>query len=125
MNSLQSAELRRYQTVGTESLLAAARPAQVIQLMLDGAVSRLAVTRGCIERGDTAGGGRALGQTVSLIGGLRDSLDHASGGELAARLDALYDYMIRTLLRAHLERDLVEMDDVARLLDDVLSLIHI
>ena len=38
------------------------------------------------------------------------------GGELAANLDALYDYMGRMLLQANLHNDEAKLDEVAELL---------
>ena len=47
------------------------------------------------------------------------SLDHAQGGALAGRLDALYDYVSRRLLHAQLNNDERAIDEVVDLLTPV------
>ena len=48
--------------------------------------------------------------------GLRASLDVESGGDLAERLAALYDYMAERLLFANLKNSLAAMEEVSELL---------
>ena len=53
--------------------------------------------------------------------GLKDSLDLERGGELAQNLNALYDYVQRTLLQAHLKVDESLLDECGRLMAEVAS----
>lgn len=105
-----------YRSVSTRASVEDAPPVRLVQLMFDGALARLAVARGQIERGDIQGKGQSLGKAVAIIGGLQQSLDLDRGGELAASLDALYDYLQRRLFRANVDNDLVVVDEVADLL---------
>ena len=50
--------------------------------------------------------------------GLKGCLD-PSGGEIAAQLSQLYDYMCRRLLLASLRNDAAGLDEVARLLSEL------
>lgn len=77
-------------------------------------------------RGDHEGRGRCIGETVSIVGGLQASLDQEKGGELAANLDALYDYMQRRLFRANADNDIAairEVMDLVRTLQEAWSAI--
>ena len=64
--------------------------------------------------------GSAISKAISIIdNGLRASLDKEAGGEIAANLDALYDYMSRRLLHANLKNDVTIIDEVHGLLADL------
>jgi flagellar protein FliS len=50
---------------------------------------------------------------------LAAALDYERGGELARQLGALYDYMVRTLMRANLHSDAALITEVETLLDTI------
>lgn len=108
--------LRQYQQVNTQSGVAYASPHRLIQMLMEGALERIAVAKGCIQRQDIAAKGEQIGKAIDIIGGLRDGLNMEAGGEIAANLDALYDYLQRQLLQANLHSDLAILDEVADLL---------
>ena len=56
---------------------------------------------------------------MAIIGELNAALDFSAGGQVAANLSALYDYMVRRLLQASLENKVELLDEVARLLQDI------
>ena len=70
-------------------------------------------------RNDIGKKGEVIGQAVSIIGGLRSSLDMKTGGEIAVNLDNLYEYMERQLIQANLENDTGILDEVAVLLREI------
>ncbi|VTP63955.1 Flagellar protein fliS [Serratia rubidaea] len=73
-----------------------------------------------MEQGNITGKGQALSKAINIIdNGLKSGLDHQQGGEIAAQLDALYDYMKRRLLQANLHNDLQALDEVAKLLENI------
>ena len=63
--------------------------------------------------------GELIGKAIGIIGGLREALDFAKGGEVAANLDSLYAFMIQRLSIANLKNDSAILDEVAALLRDV------
>ncbi len=112
--------LKQYRRLGIESEISNASPHRLIQLLFDGALSRLAATMGAIERGELALKGELISKTIGILGGLRASLD-MSQGELAERLDQLYEYMNFRLLEASATNDAEKVSEVIQLLKTVKS----
>lgn len=108
--------INQYSQVRTHGGVESASPHQLTAMLFDGALSRIAIARGHMQRGEIAAKGEAISSSIEIIGGLRSSLDLARGGVLAERLDALYDYMGRRLLMANLHDDVDALDEVAELL---------
>lgn len=118
MTSAQQA-LAQYARVNTVSAVEDASPHRLIQLLLDGALERITVARRALESGQVAARGTAIGKTVDIVSALRSSLNFEAGGEVAANLEALYDYVERRLLQANLEASETMLDECARLLHEV------
>jgi len=117
---MQSTGLKSYQDVGN-ARLSDAGPWEVVQAMLDTLMTRVSEARGCIERGDQQGKGTAIGKALGLIEGLVLSLDPERGGDIAANLTRLYDYMGRSLLRANLDDDAELLAEVGELTGQIKS----
>ena len=111
--------VNQYRHVNTQTNIDDASPHQLIAMLINGALSRLATAKGCIERKDFAGKGLQLGKSIDIIGGLQSSLDMETGGDISANLDALYDYMIRKLSEASLANDMSKVDEVISLLREI------
>jgi flagellar protein FliS len=118
LHSMRSA-MKEYEQVGARSQVEGASPERLIQLMLEGALDRVSLARGAMENGETAAKGERIGKAISLVEGLRASLDHERGGELAGNLDALYEYAARRLLEANLRNDVAILDEVSNLLREI------
>ncbi|MGJ8690351.1 MAG: flagellar export chaperone FliS [Gammaproteobacteria bacterium] len=108
--------LAQYKRINTESALEGASPHQLIQMLINGALERLSQAKGAIGRNDMAQKGVLLGKTVSILGGLQDSLDTEADEAITANLDSLYDYMQRRLLEANVKNDTEILDEVSGLL---------
>ncbi|PTB94292.1 flagellar export chaperone FliS [uncultured Marinobacter sp.] len=114
MNGLQA-----YQRVNNQTSTMDADPHRLIQLLYNGAIERINMAKARIQAKDYAGKGQLINKAIEIIGGLRSFLDFEQGGDLAARLEALYDYMERTLLQASAKNDLAKLDEVLTLLRSV------
>ena len=119
MNQSTNSALRQYQQVNTDAAVLGASPHRLIEMLMDGALERLASAKGHIQRGELARKGELIGKTIAIIGGLREGLNTEAGGEIAANLDNLYDYLQRHLLEANLKSDSSILDEVASLLREV------
>jgi flagellar secretion chaperone FliS len=111
--------LQNYRAVGAYGNLADATPYQVVQVMLDVVLTRIAEATGHIERGEVAAKGEKIGKALGIIEALNLGLDKVGGGEIAANLERLYDYASRTLLRAQLENRGDLLKEVSSLLREI------
>lgn len=117
MNAM--AALKQYQTVNTQAQALEASPHRLIQMLMEGGLSRLAQARGAMARDQVALKGELISKAIGIIGGLREGLNLELGGEVAANLDSLYEYMIARLTEANVRNDAAALDEVAGLLRNV------
>ncbi len=109
-----------YSTVGIETGVDAADPHKLVLMLFDGALLAISDARRHLAAGATAAKGLSLTKAIMIVDhGLKASLDMSSGGELAGRLAALYDYVCRQLLVANAHNSDAEMDEARRLLGEL------
>ncbi|MCC7413392.1 MAG: flagellar export chaperone FliS [Gammaproteobacteria bacterium] len=113
------AKHQTYARVGVQTGIEAASPHRLIVMLMDGALARIASAQGHLERGEIAAKGACISMAISIIDGLRGSLDRQAGGALAANLDELYRYMGERLLGANLKNDADALGEVRRLLGEI------
>ncbi|MHA6205496.1 flagellar export chaperone FliS [Dyella soli] len=92
---------------------------QLTGMLYDGLIDRITQARGAMRRGDVPAKGTHFAKALAILTELRGSLDHASGGTLSGRLDALYDYVGRRLLQAQLNDDEGAIDESLDLLTPI------
>jgi flagellar protein FliS len=111
-----------YAQVGLETTTESASPHQLILLLFEGALSAMEIGRLHMADGNVEKKGKALSQAIDIIGnGLKVSLDLKAGGELAERLNALYDYIVRRLLMANMKNDQAALLEASSLLEEIHS----
>jgi flagellar protein FliS len=113
--------LAAYNSVATHSGIADGDPHRLILMLLDGALERVAMARGCLQRGEIGQKAALLQRVMAIVGELRESLDLQRGGTLASNLHDLYDYVERQLLRANTENRGASLDEVTALLNEIRS----
>lgn len=111
--------LKQYRSAGMEGLVEEASPHLLVQMLLEGALDRIASAKGYMQTGEIARKGESLGRAISIIEGLRVSLDRDVGGELAANLNDLYEYMGRRLVEANARNDVSLLDEVSSLIGEI------
>ena len=119
MNAM--AALRQYQTVNTQAQVSDASPHRLIQMLMEGGLSRIAQAKGAMQHGQQAAKGELISKAIGIIGGLRAGLDPEQGGEIAVNLDRLYEYMTARLIEANIGNDVAILDEVSSLLRNVKS----
>jgi len=111
--------VQQYNRVGISSSVEAASPHRLIEMLMDGALEKIAFAKGFMERGNISEKGGHISWAISIVDGLRASLDLEKGGEIAQNLDDLYDYMTRRLARANVENNPDILDEVSSLMASV------
>ena len=117
MNAMTA--MRQYQSVNTQAQAISADPHRLIQMLMEGGLTRLAQARGAMERNQTALKGELVSKAIAIVGGLRQGLNVEQGGELAVNLDNLYAYMTTRLMEANLKNDPAILEEVSDLLREV------
>lgn len=116
MAAYPSQAIHQYSRVRAHGGVESANPHQLTAMLFDGALNRIASAQGHMQRGEVAAKGECISRSIEILSGLRVSLDREHGGELAERLDGLYEYMARRLLHANANNDARALDEVAELL---------
>jgi flagellar protein FliS len=120
MMAAHKSAIKSYTTVGVETGVFAASPHTLILMLFEGA--NLSIVRALqhMRERQIAEKGRAISMAIDIISnGLKASLDMDSGGPLAERLAALYEYMAGRLLHANLYDDEAALNEVAALLGEI------
>lgn len=107
--------IRQYQNSSVGGVTATASPHQLIAMLLEGALDRIARARGAMRNGDRAARLQSIGAAISIIEYLNLSLD-LEAGQVSERLAALYDYCVRRLTQANASEDAGMLDEVANVL---------
>ncbi|WP_225763824.1 flagellar export chaperone FliS [Stenotrophomonas sp. Marseille-Q4652] len=118
-SSRQYAE--QYRKVGVNTAVSDADPHKLVALLLTGACERIRLAEACMERGDHARKGKAIGEACAIVGHLNGSLDHEAGGEIAGNLSALYDYVLQRLTMGNLHNDQAALLESLSLLGEIES----
>lgn len=108
--------LDQYREIDLETQVEEADGHRLVQMLFDGALERITAARAALEAGNLARKGELVGKAVTILGGLRETLDFETGGELAENLDALYGYMQKRLIEAHVWNQPEGLEEVVNLL---------
>jgi len=119
--SARTSSLAAYRATAAIGGVAASDPHGLILMLLDGALERIAAARGCMKNGEHAEKSALVHRAVSIIAELRGSLNLTAGGELAANMADLYDYLCRRLMTGSSMNRADVLDEVAGLLREIRS----
>lgn len=109
-----------YTRIGAESRVLSASPHELICLLFDAAGVAIRTATLHLRAGRIARKGEAIGRALDIVNdGLCAAVDREHGGELAARLVALYEYVARRLLDANLHNDAAALAEAERLLESI------
>jgi flagellar protein FliS len=113
--------LKSYGNVKVNAAVASASPHELVQMLFDGLLERIAQMRGAIEQNNIELKNNRVNQAISILFGLRESLDKEQGEDLSNRLDGIYDYVQRRLWQAHMKNDLEILNECTDLITEISS----
>ncbi len=116
MNMPTDRGIEAYRLNQLELSVNSAEPVELIVLLYDGAIESVRRAILLLQAGDVPGKAREITRATNIVSELRAILDMQQGGEIAANLAALYDYLRGQLLQANLRNSEEKLDGVAGLL---------
>jgi flagellar protein FliS len=117
MNAVSA--MKHYQQVSVHSGIMDASPHRLVQMLMEGALEKIAQAKGNMANRHIAKKGQNISTAITIIGGLQAALNRESGGEIAENLSNLYDYMSSRLVVANSRDDESILDEVARLMVEI------
>ncbi len=109
----------KYKSIGNQSGVEGASPHRLIQMLINGALERINSARGSMERGDIYSKGKDISSAISIIEGLRSSLNMKAKGEISNNLDSLYEYMGHRLFESNKTDDINGLEEVSQLMLEI------
>ena len=92
---------------------------RMVLLLYNGALCHIGQGAAALERRDIQATSDHLGRAQEIVGTLLASLDREAGGDIAANLAALYNYILRLMARANVEKDVRVLKEAAHLLGEI------
>ena len=117
MNAVSA--MKQYQQVSVHSSIMDASPHRLVQMLMEGALEKIALAKGNMTNNNVASKGENISKAITIVGGLQSSLNKEAGGALAENLNNLYDYMSRRLVIANSRNDESILDEVASLVVEI------
>lgn len=109
-----------YSTTSVQTDVLSASPHKLVLMLFDGALFALSRSKFAIENKILDEKIKQIAKAIDIISlGLKASLDTSIGGELASRLDALYDYMCARIAFSNATNTTAPIDEVVSLLRDL------
>jgi flagellar protein FliS len=96
-----------------------ADPVQLIVLLYDGALSRIAQGRQRLQEKDLLQAGLAISKAQAIVGELRQALNIEAGGDIAGNLSRLYAYVHDLLAKAMRENRAEPLEEATNLLNEL------
>ena len=110
---------RAYTNVNATSGVESADPHMLIQMLIDGAIEKINMAKFFMQKKELAKKGQHVSWAISIIGGLRSSLNMEHGGEISVNLDNLYEYCTTTLIEANTNNDIKKLDSVLKVMKTI------
>ncbi|QEP42758.1 flagellar export chaperone FliS [Ectothiorhodospiraceae bacterium BW-2] len=111
--------IQQYGQIANTGGVQDASPHKLVQMLLNGAIDRIASAKGHMLRGNIPEKTRFINSAINIIGGLRESVNKDRGGDLGQNLFSLYEYMETRLFDANLKNDPTLLDEVTNLIGEI------
>jgi flagellar protein FliS len=102
--------IHAYKVVESEATAHGGKGVELIVLLYDGISESLAAARGHIERKEYKKAGEYFSRAMTIISGLRETLDFESGSPVAQDLLKFYNALTRQIIHSQTTKDLELLD---------------
>ena len=109
-----------YQTY-KQNQVSTSSQSKLIVMMYEGAKKFAHMAIEAMDKGDIAGKSLYIQKTHDIINELSVSLDIEKGGEVAVRLESLYQFMLNQLTLANIKSDRKALESVLKILSPLLD----
>lgn len=110
-----------YKQTSINARAAAANPHEMVRMLLDGLLEEIERTAGFMQRKSYEDKGQSINKCLNIVHGLDSMLDLENGGEVATKLNQLYDYCSRQLVMASIENNTNALVPITKVITDVRS----
>ena len=114
-----AAALKAYQSVRAESMAHGGKGVELVVMLYDGVLESLVKAEGHIERKEWRESGRQFSRALTIIAGLRETLDFERGMPVADNLFKFYNVLSAQLIKAQTRRDIDLLRGCAGMVADV------
>jgi flagellar protein FliS len=108
-----------YQQVNLDAQAASATPHQLVLMLIDGLLDELVRIKGHISAKRLAEKGEGINKCMNILIGLDSALDMDNGGEVAANLHDLYDFVQTELFRASVNNDNARIETAEQIITTI------
>ena len=98
-----------------------ADPKRLVLMCYEGAIENLKIAKKRYVEKDYEGKASVTKKAQDIINELLCSLDFEKGGSIAKNLDSLYNYIVRRIIHADLNKDIRTIDEVIGILNEFKS----
>jgi len=96
-----------------------ADPKRLVLMCYEGAMDNLKLVKQKLIEKDYEAKSKALIKAQDIINELLCSLDFEKGGSIAKNLDSLYNYMLRRIIHADVNKDVSALNEVVGMLNEL------
>ena len=111
--------LRAYQAVRSVSMAHGGKGAELVVMLYDGILESLHKIKGHTERKEWREAGQQYARALTIVAGLRETLDFDRGQPVANQLLEFYNAMTSQLVKAQASRDVVLLQNCIDLIANV------
>lgn len=120
--SVNTRSASAYKRASVEASVDMADPHQLVNLLFEALQRSIGAAKLHMQAGDVPNKCTQIGNAVRILEeGLRAPLDLEKGGDIAANLNAVYEYCVSKLVLANARNDMAALDEVQRLIEPIAS----
>ena len=107
----------RYHNEYKHNEISTSSQGKLILMMYEAAAKFTKMALTCMDKGDIAGKATYIRKTHDIVNELSVSLDMKKGGEVSARLETLYQFILRQLTLANIKSDRKALESILKVLE--------